>query len=164
MVVSRNLLRICAVILMALSICSYGCTREKKKELPSSDTVTDEIAWAGSSLKRDIAVGLFKKFNKYWVDRTRLDWHNLYELEAPHITWKYSEKIFRDFHRLAPVIKEVKVLEVLNRHKDVVDFKVTYQSTDVTTNKKRQTWVTDRWVRLKGKWYHVWKTPFLKFN
>jgi hypothetical protein len=121
------------------------------------------IIWEGDTAEQ-VPFELFEAFNRFWTARAAFDWHTVYGFEAPHIKWKFNEIKFTRMHALASEVHEVKVHRVDVKQDDVIVLHLSTVLTSVRDNETREFWPSDTWIRMNGKWYHVWKTPFLKFN
>ncbi len=142
-----------SVMLFCLPFIMGGCG--KKKETPP------EVRFATWSAQADKEMDAsFKKiFDEYWTARSNLDWPKLYKMEAPHIRWAYSDTdFFRKFGRAGKVIS-VTVLDVDKLHPQVVDAKLKLVVKSPITGKEDILYPRDRWLKIKGQWYHVWKIP-----
>lgn len=102
-----------------------------------------------------------KAFIQYWAARARLDWNVIYEMEAPHLKWKYTREGFMDSYGRAPRPVSVRVTGVNPLTDQVVDISITLVLPDKKTGRDEVLYPRDRWLRVNGKWYHIWKLSFL---
>lgn len=111
-------------------------------------------------LEERLPKDLKKAFIHYWAARARLDWNMIYGMEAPHLRWRYSKEAFMDRYARGPKPVSVQVTGITMVHDQVVDVSLTCIFPDKRTGKEETLYPRDRWLRVGGKWYHIWKLPF----
>lgn len=104
---------------------------------------------------------LKKAFINYWAARARLDWETIYNMEAPHLRWRYSKEAFMDRYGRAPKPVSVKVTGGNLLTDQVADVSITLVLPDKRTGKEETVYPRDRWLKVNGQWYHIWKLPIL---
>jgi len=147
----------CIFILLAVLSSNFfltSCTGKEDKQVPRFSSWSPE-----ADKKADTSLKM--AFDQYWLARSNLDWPRLYAMEAPHIKWAYSETdFFRKFGRAGKVIS-VTVLDIDKLHPKVVDAKLKIVVKSPFTGKEDTLYPRDRWIKVDGTWYHVWKIPLL---
>lgn len=112
-------------------------------------------------MEEKLPKGLKKAFIDYWAARARLDWETIYNMEAPHLRWRYSKEAFMDRYGRAPKPVSVKVTGVNPLTYQVADVSIVLVLPDKRTGKEETLYPRDRWLMVNGKWYHIWKLPIL---
>lgn len=158
--------------ILIISFLVSGCSEDRgtitksdeKKGVETKTRLAPEgIVWENKTAYH-VPEALFNTFNQYWNARKVFDWRSVYALEAPHIKWSIDEVKFTRMHALASEVHEVNVLKVDSKYPDLIDIHTTCDMVNVRTNERRTYWPVERWINVGDKWYHVWKSPFLKFN
>ncbi len=142
------------VILSCCQLFIGGCSKKQEQ------TIGRFADW-NPETDKEVSLDFKNAFDEYWLARSRLDWPTLYKMEAPHIRWAYSDtEFFRKFGRAGRVVS-VTVLDVDKLHPQVVDARLKVLVKSPITGKEDTLYPRDRWIKVGGKWYHVWKIPLL---
>lgn len=144
-----------AIALIALSFSQYFTACYSPPQ--GGDKVKFE-AIVGSQIQED-----FKRtFIEYWAARSRLDWNVLYNMEAPHVKWAYTQDKFINIRAKAPKV----TLVVAKGIKKLADnsYRISIELTlkDPVTGNESTVYPEDIWVQNKGKWWHVWRIGMIE--
>ncbi len=139
---------------LAFNFFLTGCAKQKEKQVPRFSSWSPEADKKADTPFKDA-------FDEYWLARSKLDWPKLYAMEAPHIKWAYSDAdFFRKFGRASKVLS-VTVLDIDKLHPKVVDARLKIVVKSSITGREEILYPRDRWIKVGGRWYHVWKIPLL---
>jgi len=118
-----------------------------------------QIISFASGVEERLPKDLKNAFIHYWAARARLDWNTIYEMEAPHLRWRYTKEAFLDRYGRAPKPVSVQVTCITMAHDQVADVSITCVFPDKRTGKEETLYPRDRWLKVGGTWYHIWKLP-----
>lgn len=144
-------LQLCCMLWGLLALSSCYRPPEKAEIVNFDKTVEEKIP---NSLRR--------AFVEHWAARARLDWNEIYRLEAPHVKWAYSQNSFVGFRAKAakPISVKVTSVEEVAKGSVKIGCEVKFQS--LHAGKEEVFYPREIWVQVKGNWYHVWRIPFFE--
>ncbi len=145
-------------IILAFILFIVGLNSCSKEPVPKSELVT----WTEEA-KESVPQDLKGRFVRYWEARSKLDWDETYNIEAPHERWLYTRQSYEKRHRLAGKPEKVVVKRMIIHDKDAVELELELTLEDARTMEVETFTPKDYWVRVSGVWYHVEKNPFQRF-
>ena len=121
------------------------------------------VVWGKDEIER-VPCELYNAFNRYWDYRENFDWNSIYDMEAPHVRWATDLIRFKKIFALASKLLNVNVVQVEKVTNEIYDIHVKSRMISVRTGNEMEVWTDEKWIKVDGKWFHVWKSPFLQFN
>jgi len=154
------------ILILCIGILVSGCNIGAKAKpinltYPSVESKKTEpvVFWEGNN-------ELKKTFEQYWAFRfdTGSPIKELFLMEAPYFQEMVDESFYKVYMRSGkiPKVDEMKVHQVVKKtptfYEIALQLNVTMQD-----GEKRDSYLMDYWVKVKGKWYHVIiDDPFFK--
>ena len=135
------------MLCLLVFVCAGGCSYNQV--LIKDSTILDE---------KD---GLKAAFKEYWRLMGRKEVEKAFAREAPHVQEMVSVEKYRLYQNLLMKagLQEVKVQDVVCEKPFLccVNCQMTYGSSSNSKGEKRE--LRDCWVRVRGSWYHVFRSP-----
>ena len=122
----------------------------------SSPKGAEVVSWDPDT-QISVPKNLKKSLIAYWAARARLDWPTIYKLEAPHVRWLYTQGEFVRFRQRAAKVISVKVFDVNEIDSRVKSIGLETKLINSRTGEVETFYPHDRWIEVKGHWFHVWK-------
>ncbi|GEM_PF-1642740 len=143
-----------SVIMALLMCCCLGACYSPPKGA--------EVVKFDPAVQEQLSIDFKRAFIEYWAARARLDWGVIYSMEAPHVRWAYSQEKFMQFRAKAPKATSVVVknLKKLTDNSYRISAELTLK--DPVTGKEEVVFPEEIWVRINGKWWHVWRLGWIE--
>lgn len=146
----------------AIAIISFGllmlcgCAGMESRQVKLVYAQNQEVGgWPDASLE--------KQFNKYWYDRFAGRVEESYMMETPYLREVVDPDKYRIYVMHASVnrLDHIEVQKIKHETDSLISIACVMQTTTIGSQKPVETVVIDRWLTMKGKWYHVIKDPIL---
>lgn len=155
MISSERLIK-CSILLVCGAFL-FSCAGIGSYEPSFEVTAVNEgesLNWPDPSLK--------KEFFEYWEIRFNGDTVNLFTKEAPHLQEMIAFQRYHDY-MVGAGRNTLNAMEIVDLQSKKEFYKVIKMNLKFTmlNGSENETYIEDKWVKVDGKWYHLFSDRFL---
>lgn len=157
-----NNMRLAIIILAGLFISVFfmGCASMQVSVVPKTkliyaDKINPEELWPDDMLKNE--------FERYWVYRYNGNSDAAFEMEAPHFRELAPKEFYKQYvgrYGMNNDLIEIKIFDLIRESESFIQIRG-IAMTRKFPGKQEETHLLDRWVRVRGTWYHVIHDPIM---
>ncbi|MDZ7833057.1 MAG: hypothetical protein U5L07_15015 [Desulfobacterales bacterium] len=150
-----------AVVLVTMCLFSSGCTLFTNEKLSARDNKPEFELNITNPDSLELPPQLYDQFKAYWKLRYTDEFKAAYAMETPDFRDKVSFEKYRLYieRTSEQQLLELELVRMEQRESDlaeqVIDIEGKFYLKKKTSEKRIQTHLPDRWVRIDGKWFHV---------
>lgn len=119
------------------------------------------IHWTDKA-RKSVDSSLFKAVEGYWASRVREDWASAWKWEAPHVRFLWGKDAYVRYFGRANHITKIKVNGVHVKYPMVTTICMKITVSNPSTGKEESVYPCEDWIKVGGRWYHVFRRPFKK--